>query len=357
MYGKRKLTPSQSNSDASVHQDVITDTETLVRELLKAGAAVIMLSTWGLGNGYINGADSHATVSEYYVSREARATLTPRTYPASRRAQCCISTSRNIRTRRRTCSRTTTWDTSTRADTVSWPTAVSGRYSPVLICLFQPLPAVLHFPPPARFARASLTPVLDYLFDQSCRPSYVPPYPGLRGSELKSAFDPLTLPPLRIRQGLDDTPYDNPAAYCASANAQNPDGSWQLVGEHVDGHANFTKMVWHDKHYWGADDVGARVTFPDVEVHGGFVGVYYLRSGVMGLGNLRCWVDGDEGGAKLLVGQWGYVSVGSVGAVATGLAPGKHSLTCEVDQTTNSHMGDQVEGGLHKVRIIAVIAS
>lgn len=58
-----------ANTDASVHQDVITDTETLVRELLKDGAAVIMLSTWGMGHGYMNGADSHSTVSEYYVSR------------------------------------------------------------------------------------------------------------------------------------------------------------------------------------------------------------------------------------------------------------------------------------------------
>lgn len=116
-------------------------------------------------------------------------------------------------------------------------------------------------------------------------------------------------------------------------------------------------MIWHDKHYWGADEVGARVTFENIEVHGGFVGIYYLRSGGMGLGNVRCWVDGDEERGKLLIGQWGYVSVGSVGVVATGLTPGKHNLTCEVDKTTDSKMGEGVEGGLHKVRIIAVIAS
>lgn len=57
-----------ANSDSSVHQDVITDTETLVRELLKGGAAVMMLSTWGMTDGYMNGADQHSTVAEYYVS-------------------------------------------------------------------------------------------------------------------------------------------------------------------------------------------------------------------------------------------------------------------------------------------------
>ncbi len=57
----------QTNSDASVHLDVITDTETLVRELLKGGAAVVMLSTWGMTDGYMNGADQHSTVAEYYV--------------------------------------------------------------------------------------------------------------------------------------------------------------------------------------------------------------------------------------------------------------------------------------------------
>ncbi len=199
--------------------------------------------------------------------------------------------------------------------------------------------------------------VLDHLLEQACKASYSQPYAGLRGTELASQLDPFALPPLRIRQRLGDTPQPDPDAYCKSSNVQLPDGSWQLEGERVEGHAPFDKIVWHDKHYWAAEEIGARVTFPDVEVSAGFLGIYYLRSSVMGLGNLRCWVDADEGAAKLLVGHWGYVSVGSVGAVATGLAKGKHSLTCEVDKTTNAQPGDQVEGSMHKTRIIAVIAS
>lgn len=210
---------------------------------------------------------------------------------------------------------------------------------------------------PTRVYYSKLTAVLDHLLEQACKPSYAPPYAHLRGSALASQLDPFALPPLRIRQRLGDTPLADPDAFCKSSNVQRPDGTWQLEGEAVDGHPAFDKIVWHDKHYWAAEEIGARVTFPDVEVSGGFLGVYYLRSSSMGLGNLRCWADGDEGAAKLLVGQWGYVSVGSVGAVATGLAPGKHSLTCEVDKTTNAQPGDQVEGSMHKTRIIAVIAS
>lgn len=51
-----------------MHRDTVTNTEVLVRELLKAGAAVVMFSTWGLDQAYINGADQHAVVAEYYVS-------------------------------------------------------------------------------------------------------------------------------------------------------------------------------------------------------------------------------------------------------------------------------------------------
>lgn len=56
----------ETNRDAD-GRDTITDTEVLTRELLKSGAAVLMFSTWGLDQAYINGAESHAVVAEYYV--------------------------------------------------------------------------------------------------------------------------------------------------------------------------------------------------------------------------------------------------------------------------------------------------
>ncbi|CAK9784167.1 hypothetical protein CC85DRAFT_281824 [Cutaneotrichosporon oleaginosum] len=300
----------QANTDASVHQDVITDTETLVRELLKGGAAVMMLSTWGMTNGYMNGADQHSTVAEYYD--------VPRI--------------------------------STRAALYQYIQAHPDAAEEIFVH-----GDLGHYN--AHGHRFMAEAILDHLLEQACKPSYTPPYAALHGAELSAQLDPFALPPLRIRQRLGDPPLADPDAFCKSSNVQLPDGTWQLEGETVEGHPPFEKIVWHDKHYWAAEEIGARVIFPDVEVSGGFLGLYYLRSGSMGLGNLRCWADGNEGAAKLLIGHWGYVSVGSVGAVATGLAPGKHTLTCEVDKTTHAQPGDHVEGSMHKTRIIAVIAS
>ncbi|BEJ17207.1 hypothetical protein CspHIS471_0606080 [Cutaneotrichosporon sp. HIS471] len=300
----------EANTEGSIHQDVITDTETLVRELLKGGAAVMMLSTWGMTNGYMNGADHHATVAEYYD--------VPRI--------------------------------STRAALYQYIQAHHDAAAEIFV------PGDMgHYNPHGHRFMADA--ILDHLLEQACKPAYGPSHAGLRGTDLSFQLDPFALPLLRIRQRLGETPLADPDAFCKSSNVQLEDGSWQLEGQAVEGHPAFEKIVWHNKHYWAAEEIGARITFTDVDVHGGFLGLYYLRSVSMGLGNLRCWADGNEGASKLLVGQWGYVSVGSVGAVATGLAPGKHSVTCEVDQTTQAVPNKEAEGSLHKTRIIAVIAS
>ncbi|GMK57560.1 hypothetical protein CspeluHIS016_0403940 [Cutaneotrichosporon spelunceum] len=295
---------------SSVHQDIMTDTETLVRELLGGEAAVLMLSTWGMTNGYINGADQHATVAEYYD--------VPRL--------------------------------STRAALYQYVQAHLENATEI----FVPGDMGHYNPNGHRFMADS---ILDYLLGESCKPSYAPPYSGLRGTGLSSQLDPFALPRLRIRQRLNQEQLANPVAFCKSANVQLGDGSWQLMGLPVDAHPSFEKVVWHDKHYWAAEEIGARVTFTDIDVSGGFLGLYYLRSTSMGLGNLRCWADGDQGSSKLLVGYWNYVSVGSVGVIATGLAPGKHNVTCEVDKTTNAVPHPDAKGSMHKTRIIAVIAS
>jgi hypothetical protein len=40
-----------------------------------------------------------------------------------------------------------------------------------------------------------------------------------------------------------------------------------------------------------ADEAGSVITFPDIEVHGGQVGIYYYRSAAIGLGNLFVSVE------------------------------------------------------------------
>ncbi|KZO90804.1 hypothetical protein CALVIDRAFT_489907 [Calocera viscosa TUFC12733] len=58
-----------------------------------------------------------------------------------------------------------------------------------------------------------------------------------------------------------------------------------------------------EKFYWSAEEPGARITFPIRTVEGR-VGVFFLRSAGMRLGNARCWVDRDASFGELAVGYW-----------------------------------------------------
>lgn len=99
---------------------------------------------------------------------------------------------------------------------------------------------------------------------------------------------------------------------------------------------------------------GAKITFSDIDVHGGKLSIYYLRGSNLGLGNMRCWADNDYDRAVKLQGFWTYVNVGSAGFITKGLQPGKHSVTCEVMDETEDHNGVE---GTHRCSIIAVMAS
>lgn len=99
---------------------------------------------------------------------------------------------------------------------------------------------------------------------------------------------------------------------------------------------------------------GSKITFDDIDVHGGKLSLYYLRSDSMSLGSMRCWADSAEDKAVTLRGYWPYVSVGSTGFVAEGLAPGKHSVSCVVLEEKEDH-GEHI--GTNRVSIIAVLAS
>ncbi|KZT55632.1 hypothetical protein CALCODRAFT_509987 [Calocera cornea HHB12733] len=111
---------------------------------------------------------------------------------------------------------------------------------------------------------------------------------------------------------------------------------------------------WHfeeaplGKAYWSADVPGAQISF-DVTTVEGRVGVFFLRSPKLGLGNARCWVDGKSTVGETAVGFWEKEqSVADYVELAELLEPGKHTVTCEV--TT----GTRDPGGGHAVKIMGL---
>ncbi|BEJ13648.1 hypothetical protein CspHIS471_0308220 [Cutaneotrichosporon sp. HIS471] len=64
----------------------------------------------------------------------------------------------------------------------------------------------------------------------------------------------------------------------------------------------------------------------------GTVAIGYQRSAHYGLGSVWCWVDSDRIGGVRLDGYWDIKerNMGIVDKVATGLAPGRHRLSCEL---------------------------
>jgi hypothetical protein len=136
-------------------------------------------------------------------------------------------------------------------------------------------------------------------------------------------------------------------ASCQSANVVTEDGKWQLQPKTMEG---FEQVAYHDKHYYGSEKPGSTITFHDIHVHSGSLGIYYLRQGDE-MGNMLCWVDGNKAVATKLVGYWRYVSVGSIGVIAEGLHSGTHWLTCEVMEET------QAPNNGTRVRIIAIVST
>jgi hypothetical protein len=84
------------------------------------------------------------------------------------------------------------------------------------------------------------------------------------------------------------------------------------------------------------------VPAPDPESgDGGTIAIGYQRSAHYGLGSVLCWIDDDKEGAKRLDGYWAMKerNMGIVDAVATGLAPGRHRLQCELLPDTLDPLG------------------
>lgn len=119
---------SASNADAKQRTPIIEYTENLVRDWLRQsdGTAVLMVSTFHPRMEYMNGADRHAVVSAYYVSRRVpEHTDKRRTFPASRPGRSCIPTF--CRTPARCLSTLPPTATPTRAGTSTCMTSVSAK--------------------------------------------------------------------------------------------------------------------------------------------------------------------------------------------------------------------------------------
>lgn len=73
----------------------------------------------------------------------------------------------------------------------------------------------------------------------------------------------------------------------------------------------------------------------------GTVAVGYQRSAHYGLGSVWCWVDEDRSAGKRLDGWWEIKerNMGIVDKIATGLAPGRHRLQCELLDETRDPQG------------------
>lgn len=103
--------------------------------------------------------------------------------------------------------------------------------------------------------------------------------------------------------------------------------------------------MWHR-----SDKPGSTVTFSDLESHAGGLSIYYKRSN-KDMGDMLCWVDDNKDKAVTLIGFWQYVTVGYSMPVRTDLNQGKHSLTCEVLETTHDPAGGTL------VQIIAIMGT
>jgi len=103
-----------------------------------------------------------------------------------------------------------------------------------------------------------------------------------------------------------------------------------------------------DKFYWSSSSPGARITF-SVYTAEGRLGMFFLRSRKLGLGDARCWLDGDDSSSVVVVGYWDKEeSVSQYTKLAADVSPGEHELTCEVAATTKD------PGGGHAFKIIGL---
>ncbi|KAL7419165.1 hypothetical protein Q5752_006001 [Cryptotrichosporon argae] len=107
---------------------------------------------------------------------------------------------------------------------------------------------------------------------------------------------------------------------------------------------------WQDKSYWVADEPGARFSVK-FSTGLGTVRLYYQRSAEYGLGAVQCWVDDAPDRRATVDGYWDRpYSVGQEFTVRNDLAPGEHTLHCEIAEGTKDPKGGK------EFRIIGVFS-
>ncbi|KEP55010.1 putative capsule structure designer protein [Rhizoctonia solani 123E] len=108
----------------------------------------------------------------------------------------------------------------------------------------------------------------------------------------------------------------------------------------------WSEWAWKEKSYVLAKEPGARATFAIEVGPKGVIKISYLRSKTFGLGNVKCWVDNNQGSARVIEGWWNEDGLDS--EIATGVPAGPHEVTCEVLQETSD------PGGGHEFRLISL---
>ncbi|BEI98430.1 hypothetical protein CcaverHIS631_0307290 [Cutaneotrichosporon cavernicola] len=304
--------------------DTIWHSEHLVRAIghTHPDAALVFLSTWQRPQHYMTGADAHATVSEYYdIPRVSSRTFLYR-YMLQHRDEI--------------------EDHYVPSDNYSHQNQKGHQYMANIMFRYI-------------LQQACRVQGAGGVLEQLVREAVTEPVTGFRGSQLPSAYDPWSLPPLRVRQRIEDQELlPDAKPFCSSVRVRIQDGSAhgqpQLQPSANNGYEQFE---WNDKWFWKSENAGSQITFPNITVVDGTISLYFLRSWGHDMGDLLCWVDNDEGNAALLTGWWGFVSVGARQLVSQDIKPGTHSLTCR-SQEAKAH-NDEKPGT--RTQIIAVMAT
>ncbi|CAK9780205.1 hypothetical protein CC85DRAFT_290798 [Cutaneotrichosporon oleaginosum] len=304
--------------------DTIWHAEHLVRSVghTHPDAAIIFLSAWQKPQLYMTGADAHATVSEYYdIPRVSSRTFLYR-YMLQHRDEL--------------------GDHYTPTDNYSHQNQKGHQYLADIMFRY-----ILH--------QACRVQGAGDFAEDLVRAPVSEPLSGFRGSQLPSAYDPWSLPLLRIRQKIDaQETLPDAKPFCSSVRVRVADGTKhgtpQLLPSFNDG---FEQFEWNDKWFWKSDKAGSKITFPGITVVDGTISLYFLRSWGHDMGDLLCWVNDDEKDAALLTGLWGFVSVGARQLVKQDLKPGTYSLTCRSQKAK----GEDGKPGGARTQIIAVMAT
>jgi hypothetical protein len=226
--------------DELATEGVVTDavdyTESLVREILSASddTAMIMLSTWAVPHPYINGAEKHNIVAEYYVGG-----LRSFGMETDEQAGCDAALIPGFSLQ----------------VLHAEPGPALRAFQPGGLWSSEPGGSSLHgsigwvlFRHSRSDSPVETLPVIYHLETVLCQmETELRDPPRVQGSRFRSEYDPYRVPAVRLRQGLRDAPFAESRALCRSANIRKPDGSWGLTPSFNQG---FRQLEMYDKSWW-----------------------------------------------------------------------------------------------------------